>query len=200
MAAEGEIIRQTLFYSGAGASECQNVFYWRVEDAASDSAVKTDLDTWVDEEWGPEWADFATSSYSIVGANYDVVALDGTVTRNLGGTVFAIPGTESATPNPGGVNPVIFANTIRPKSRGRKFLPGINQPSTAGGFIDAATLAEMAILLVKYISLYNGAGTGAYGPGVISTVLGIGFLRFLNSGGFDDIPDYLLRRRPDRGS
>jgi hypothetical protein len=200
MGAEGEIIRQTLFYSGPGASECQNVFYWKIEDAASDSANKTDLNLWIAEEWGPAWADFASDAYEIIGVSYDVVNLDGTVARSLGGTVLSIPGTEASTVNPGGVTPVIFANTVRPKTRGRKFLPGINQASVPGGFIDAATLAEMAILLLKYVALYEGAGTGTYGPGVISTVLGVGFLRFLQAGGFDDIPDYLLRRRPDRGS
>lgn len=199
MTTQGEILRLDVNYSIPGSSLAQNVFYWRVDEATSDAEANLDMLQWVEEEWGAVWATMSDDACSISDIKTSIVNLDGTVDRVLGSLSINLAGsagiqdTEAAAVAAG-----IFAPTARPKSRGRKFVPGVTKNLTSGGIFTSTLTAVLTSLVLKYVVLWAGDEGGEYTPGIISTVTET-FLEFLLGGGFDDIPDYQRRRRPDRG-
>lgn len=202
MAEAGEIARAVIEYTQGGMSTGQNVFFWELKSGGDDSDLMLDIVEWVEDNWGAEWATFANDAALIISVSVDIVdwVIDSiNVIRNIGTEPLAIAGTQAFDQQAGGVAATIFAATERPKSRGRKYIPSVSETSIDDGLYDAALLADLAIMLLHYVSLFNG-GTGfILQPGVISTVTET-FLPFLLSGGFDDIPDYMRSRRPDEGS
>ena len=194
----GEIVRLTVSYAMSGASEAQNVFYFQAATSNTDLEMLDALETWVTDDWGSRWANMVPTGADIVRINASVVDALGTVVRDLGVRPLAISGTAVGEVSAGAVAATIFAATGRPKTRGRKFIPGIGETNLLNGFLTPITLADLALLLVLYFEGFSFDGVTVV-AGIISTVTSE-FIPFDPSGGFDDIPDYQRRRRPDRGS
>lgn len=197
--ATGEFLRGVLLYSIPGASEVLSVFHWLQSGGADDEQIGLDLTGWAEDSWGPRWADIASSLASITQLKIDVVNADGTVARDLGVKVLDVPGIINSSTQPGAVSTMLFVPTLRPKTRGRKFVPGVSEQGIENGFITPGVIADLAILALPYFSDFIGLTGTAYIPGVMSTVTAT-FEAFLKTVGFNDIPDYQRRRRPDRGS
>ena len=70
MAADGEIFRLNLEYSAPNTSQVLNVFHWRYNGAATANAnVLAAIEDWVDNDWGPDWADFAVDDWTLIGGS-----------------------------------------------------------------------------------------------------------------------------------
>jgi hypothetical protein len=200
MATDGEIIRMAVHYAVANASDIVNVFWFLIDGGdPSDIDVKNDLQVWLNNDWYDAWADFATDAMTLVGAELDVINPDGTVLRNLPSITSNLPGLTTSEAEPATLAGYIQGNTNTAKVRGRKYVPGIPEDSLDDGLLDAEILADLAVLLLAYLTdIPLGAG-GDLVAGVLSRVLE-SFIPFNGSGTTTDVPAIQRRRKPNVGS
>lgn len=195
----GDLIRFTVSYSVPGSSVPNNVFYFQVTAGAPDDEVVDAAAEWANEEWGSAWESSATLTAQLTTIKVDVVDAAGLTLRNLGQEVINRSGDFISDTNAALVAAGIFAPTGRPKSRGRKAVPGFGSDRINGGLYDASAMATLTQLALVYVAdIISGLGL-VMTPGVLSTVLGT-FIPFVGEAGFDDIPDSRITRKPDRGS
>jgi hypothetical protein len=200
MAADGEILRLTLEYTILGSSVPNNVFHFEI-----DSGAKTDEDTLDDmfnyalDGWGFEWHNLASEDAELIGGNVDVMNLDGTVLRTLGDfDITTRQGQQAVNVGAAGASGLFVAPTAQPKSRGRKFVPGLVTTAYNDGLFGPATTALLLDLLTNYLATFVFNGT-TYNHGVLSTTL-LQFLPFLGAATASDVPAYQRRRKPGVGS
>ena len=93
---------------------------------------------------------------------------------------------------------VITANTPRPKSRGRKFLPGFVETAAIGGDLITAALTALTTALNHYIADETVADTDVLSPGVPRAGVNE-FLEFTN-GEVNSIMGTQRRRKPGVGA
>lgn len=199
MASAGEIVRATIEYSVPNASDCINVFTFELNNAADDAEVLQAFEDFVDDDWGPAWQDFASNACSIIGGQVDILTDTGLVDRNIGLYVRSIVGTTSAEAAPSTLGGYLQANTNIAKTRGRKYVPGIPEDSIDSGLLDAEVLADLAVLLVLYLSgIEIDVGTELV-AGVLARILEQ-FVPFAGNGTFSDVPAIQRRRKPTVGS
>lgn len=193
------LVKVTVEYSQPGASVPNNVFFFENATENGYAAIDEAVAEWVEDEWAAAWKEISTSTCELVSYVASEVDVTGVVLGFIGSALIGTSGLGAADVAAAAVSAVIHAATDRPKSRGRKFIPGLDSDLIDSGLFDASLLGDLAVLLVKYFSGFESSGGVELNPGVLSTVAGA-FLEFNGSGGFDDIPDYQTRRRPDRGS
>jgi len=195
MATIGEILRVALHYSQQGGGDIMNVFHFIIEDASvPDTLIKDDVELWIADEWGARWALMASSGVVLLSFEADIVAIDGTVTRNIGGGIVDTAGTVGGEPLPAGCAGYLLAYTAIPKARGSKYVPGITESEQSGGELVAGYLADLALLLAVYLTPYAGSSGATLRPGVVSKVLAT-FVPFLVSGAIDTLVAYQRRRK-----
>jgi hypothetical protein len=199
MAALGEIVKGTVRYTQLGASDLLNVFYWVVTAADLDGEVLDTIVNWIENDWGPAWADFASEEASILGFDADIVNLDGTVARSLGSELTPVQGLSNAVIGVGPIAGYIQADTAEPRSRGRKFVPGYPDDAIDQGRFDLEAVGDLALMLAAWLEVLSGMDTLELTPGIPSRTL-VEFLPFIGSGSFTDVPAVQRRRKPNVGS
>jgi hypothetical protein len=91
------------------------------------------------------------------------------------------------------------ADTAFPRTKGRKYVPGIPEGQVVDGLIIAGQLVNLALLLAEYVGVIPAGVTAVLTPGVISRVTET-FRPFLAAGSITDIPAYQRRRKPNVGA
>lgn len=196
----GENLRVVAKYTAPNSSEILNVFYYAYSGAGdTDAAVLAECDTFFTDNWGLRWKNFASNDYRFTEIELDVLADDGTVTRNVGSAAIGLDGTLSVDMVPTGASALLTADTIFPKQRGRKFVPGLNENGVLDSLITPTSLALLVLLTVEYIAAITGTLNGQLTPGVLSRTL-VDFVAFGSSGAVTDVPAYQRRRKPNVGS
>lgn len=197
---DGEIARVAASYTVPGSSQVLNVFYWRLDGSSvSDASVLTALDTWFTDVWANAWAVAASEEAMLDTIDADVVAVDGTVTRNIGSIGIGVPGDVTTTDtNPAAVAGYIKANTSFPKSRGSKYVPGLTEGGTVDGLWTSTVTSVLLDLLVEWLTPIE-VGASDLTPGIIRRVAQT-FQPFSGSGSTSDVPAYQRRRKPNSGS
>lgn len=200
MATIGEVIQGVVEYSGPNASQVMNVFYWQLGTAdESDADVLTAVGNWANGSWGAAWDDLAATDWTLTNVEAKVMNLDGTVKRDLGNVIVNRAGTDAGDTSAVGVCGYLQANTVLPKTRGRKFVPGLPDTSIVDSLLTAAALADLVLLLDEYLDVFAVGGGGFITPGVIRRVAEA-WEAFNDSGGVVDVPAYQRRRKPNVGS
>lgn len=195
----GEICRITVSYATAGGSTPQNVFHTQLLSGdITDAQALIDLDNWVNAGWLDEWEDRASEDAEGIGADFDIMNVDGTVNRSLGASSYTThQGTLAQDVEPPAVSYFMFAPTALPKIRGRKFVPGVTEQGVADGLITPSALSSLTVLADFFINTYVN-GSNSYGMGVLSTVLQE-FVPFIGSYVLSDDPAYQRRRKAGVG-
>jgi hypothetical protein len=199
MASVGEIVKGAVEYAINGASDVLNVFYWEVTAAGSDEDVLDLIEDWLENDWGPVWADFASENSNLIGFQADIVDVDGVTTRSLGSRLVPIQGLSNAVPDVGMVSGYLQADTANPRSRGRKFVTGHPDDSIDAGYFDVEAMGDLAGLLVAWLEVIDLITGLEMTPGVPSKVLQT-FLQFVGDGHTSDVPAIQRRRKPNVGS
>ena len=195
MATAGEILRLALHYTQAGAGDMMNVFHFELGGTVGDDAeVAADVEGWAENIWGARWALLACSATTLSHGEYDIINLDGTVARNIGGGIYNVVGTVGGEVLPAGVAAHLTAHTTIPKARGSKYIPGVAEADSVGGQLSVGALADLAILLGFYLTAYTGANGVTITPGILSKVL-VEFVPFIASGLIDTLTAYQRRRK-----
>lgn len=194
-----EYLKVVAEYTVQGSSVPNNVFFFQLPDGESDEKILSAVDEWIADEWIEEWATIASTLAELTQVTVSKVDLFLQVTEALGTSVIQETGGSLQTTLSAAVSACIYAGTERPKSRGRKFIPGLSEEFITNGLLTPGVLGDLAVLLLAYYTPWTSTQGLLMIPGVISTVTNT-FLAFNQTGGYDDIPDYQTRRRPDRGS
>jgi len=199
MASIGEIIRVVAHYSMENAGDMQNVFHFILQTAAiADNDLIDDVSAWFQNDWGASWQELASQYATLEHFDADVVDVDGTVKRNLGGDIIDLDGlisTELMTPMDSGY---LLAYTAIPKARGSKYLPGMAEATQSAGGLNATALADLAVCLGVYLVPIAMTGGGSLLPGVASATLAA-FVPFLVSGAIDTVLATQRRRKAGVG-
>lgn len=196
----GETLRVVLRYSAPNSSEILNVFHYAYSGAGdTDADVLTACDTFFTDDWGDAWANVTSDDLSISEIELDVINDDGTVLRNIGSAAIGVTGVNAVDMSATGVAALLTADTIFPKQRGRKFVPGLSEGSLEDSLIAAGTIALLALLTLEYLADITGILNGQLTPGILSRTLQ-NFVAFESSGAVTDVPAYQRRRKPNVGS
>lgn len=90
------------------------------------------------------------------------------VTKALIGTDLpSFTHTNTDDPHPNQIAAVLVGNTSRPKSRGRKFLPGFVETASDGSDLVTAAVTAMGVALAHYIADETVSGDNVLSPGVL---------------------------------
>lgn len=196
----GELLRATVNYIIPNASAVQNVFYWRLDIAnIPDADVLTFFDDWFTNDWGSRWADVASQNAVLSTVDLMVVNGDGTVLRSVGTAIIGLTGTVVSETTSAAVSAYLSADTALPKTRGRKYVPGVSESGVLNGLFDVATVANLILLLTEYLADFNPQGNAIFKPGVLRTAINL-FQAFTGSGEVVDVPAYQRRRKPGVGA
>lgn len=197
---DGEKLRVVAKYGAPNSSQILNVFMYEYAGAGdTDADVLTACDTFFTSEWGSDWANLASDDFTFDEIELDVLNTSGTVKRNIGSTPIGLTGNLAPDMSPIGACYLLSADTIEPKQRGRKYVPGLDQDGVIDGLLTAARLVTAALLAVEYLDTITGILAGELTPGVLSRTL-IAFEPFIASGSITDVPAYQRRRKPNVGS
>lgn len=201
MASVGDIIKTTLFHSVPNSGEALLVFHHVVETADMfNNNLKAAVIDWVENDWGPDWADLGALVAEINRVLIQKVNTAGEILLEIADETVDVPGNVATPCDAAGVAGFMHASTAQPKVRGRKFIPGIADEKLSNGKLTATALAELAILATHYIEdIPEPVGGGQLGPGVRSNSLSA-FVPFSGSVVITDIPAYQRRRKPGVGS
>lgn len=198
----GEILRLTLFYSAANASVMQTVHTYQLTTGpVPDNEVIESLTGWVANVWYPDWRAFCSNEVTLDGWQADILNADGTVARNLGAlSALNLAGAVISDNDAAAVAAYMQANTAVPKTRGRKFVPGVADERIQNGVLNATSVSQLALLALTYIAERTvTGGAGVLTAGVLSKTLQQ-FVPFINSVVVTDVPAYQRRRKPNVGS
>lgn len=202
----GDLLSVVLTHDIIGSSEAQLHFSFQVasEGSSENADVLADFEDWATNVWHPIWENIGVADGEIANLLVDVVDLQGLVLENVGTETLGLVGLASGGINAAADSGLLYASTDRPKTRGRKFIPGISDASFTGGFLTGSAVSNLLLLLLEYLTDIEGTTTGnIYEPGVRSNPNAPdtpSWQQFNSSGVVNDNPSYQRRRAPKSGS
>ncbi len=200
MAVAGDIFRAAVHYTILNSSDVLNVFWWIYGGPGdTDAQVLDQIDDFLTNVWGADWDANSATDAMIDFADVDVINLDGTVNRNVGTALIGVPGSTGVDSEPGPVSQLITAETVLPKVRGRKFVPGIDDTLIVDGLLTAAALTNLVLMVLDYILVLSSLLSGNLTPGVLRKTAML-WEDFSGTGIVSDIPACQRRRKPNVGS
>lgn len=118
--------------------------------------------------------------------------------RSLGQGTLSWPGTDTGDVLPNQMAPVLLASTGRPKTRGRKFIPGFGDQSCTGSTLITNAMTALGVALNHYIADETISTNNELIVGVPSTVTGA--FEDFSTGDVNDIIGSQRRRKPGVGA
>lgn len=200
MADIGDIVRSVITYSTPGASEQQNVFWHIIEEMGiGNPALLVEIAKWVEESWGPIWAELAASSSQLVDVSVDIMNPDGTVKVNVGITLIGLDGDQASNATSAAVSGYLLAQTNLPKSRGSKYMPGVSEGAIDDGEFSLGSVIIMLAAAIIYVTPVTTVVGAVLKAGVLTRLTGT-FNEFLFEASTTNVPAYQRRRKPNVGS
>lgn len=183
------IVEMTLF-----GSKVLNVFHLMCIGGGSDPDVMEDIAVDLDDKYA------LLQPYLINDLSFDgFVFKNITQNYNMGEAPFITltVGAQSAEPLPPGTAALITLRTPVPKTRGRKFIPGIGIGSMSGGLLTGSLLTEAENFAASMIGGFIGDVNGlVFDYGVTNAVLD--FVEFTEAV-VSNVPAYQRRRKQGVG-
>ena len=181
----------------------QNVFWFLADFTSpqSDAAVEAAIESYVDDVITEVDDDIKSTCTVSPGDVNEMVWNAGEgiweVDRFIGQIEPSITFAETTEMLPHAVCPVLVANTARPKTRGRKSIPGFCEADNDMGDVSAGALAHLATALAQYLADETISSGNDLLVGVASTVTGT-FWEFTD-GHVDSLFGSQRRRKPGVG-
>lgn len=200
MAVADEIFRAAVHYTILNSSDVLNVFWWLYTGAGDpDADVLDEIEDFLESSWGVDWAANSSTDANMNFVDVDVINLDGTVLRNIGTALLDVDGTTGTDAEPGVVSQLITADTVLPKVRGRKFVPGIDDTLLVDGLLTSAALTNLVLMALDYTDPLTAGLVGVLTPGVLRKAAML-WEEFIGTATVSDVPAYQRRRKPNVGS
>lgn len=193
--------RVTIFYEGPNMSEPQNVFWFENDGIATgtDQLILDAFENWITTELAPPWSNLANNQAVMVEANVDEMTPVGEIFRPIGQIILDYQGSVAGEVSPAAVSAWMGSRTEAPRSRGSKYLPGIDEQRIVNGELSQTAMLALAECLVAYLTRIDAGSNVILAPGCLNRVLEV-FNQFIGSGSIESTPAYQRRRKPGVGS
>lgn len=199
---DGDILRGVLNMTMANGDDAKNVFSFEVEKVSLGDWLDAAASDYVRQAIGLVMTELlADITTDCTFDTIDVYRWTGTLWDYIGTTLGYLTALDIGEPLPAGVAMLMTAYTLRNKVFGRKFVYGTCEDNLTDGFLNAATLANLADAALEYITAYSGGTMGPLDflhPGVYSSAA-LGFERFGNVAVVKDVLSYQRRRKTGVG-
>jgi hypothetical protein len=203
----GDIFKATVTISLPSLVEAQNVFYWELRD----ENLGTWEDSWILDRIPGALDDFYTELLSRIANDVEIMDVNidkvewqtdkWVVVDTLGTVDLSLNGSNATDATPHGVAATLTCETDQPKSRGRKFIPGIAENDFTDSTASGALLTALTAALAVWLSDIGLSGVAVLVPGIVSVgLVGAGNFYEFTAGIVNSIAGYQRRRKPGVGS
>jgi len=201
---DGEVLKAVAEVILADGTITQMVFHFLTSFIAdqTNSAVVAAIVGYVEDimdavnAYTASTADFNPMEVNVV--EWDGTEAEWLTTRYVGQDTPTWTGAAGGDILPNQVAPVLMATTLRPKTRGRKFLPAFAETASQGSTIITAVMTTLATALAHYIADESISANNDLIVGVPSGVTGT-FKEF-SVGDVSDVIGSQRRRKPGVGA
>lgn len=187
----------------------QNVYAWELSDPTPDNPTNTNIMdalelklTSMYEDLDSQLADDVyVDDFEVDKVEWNDTLKYWETVESLGSEVLAVPGTNVDDSAPHGCACVVTADTSWPKTRARKFIPGVAEGAFTDSTLDGATLTALAAYVVEWLTDRVVVGDADLLP-VVLAASGTkeGQALGLLAAGASAIVGYQRRRKPGVGS
>jgi hypothetical protein len=180
------------------------VFHWiaNISGEADNATVLSALASALDEMWGELESVLGDAivfqPYSMSRVGWDSEEGKWLMQELLGEAASTVEPANIDAVSPNQIAATVRATTARPKSYGRKFVPGFSQNQMSGSELISGAVIALTSFLFYYLSDITLGGYGTLSPGVPRTEADT-FLEFV-TGVVNDIVGTQRKRKPGVGS
>lgn len=207
--AHGDIYKVVVSIDLPSLVIAQNVYAWELSDPTPDSPTNTNVMNALDGKLTAMYNDIAAQVADDVlvdvfdadKVEWNAVDKYWETVESLGQQPLAVAGTNVDDAAPHGCAGVVTADTSWPKTRARKFFPGIAEGAFTDSILDGATLTALSALIVEWLADIIVVGNADLIP-VVLAVSGSqeGTALRLLAAAAGAIVGYQRRRKPGVGS
>jgi hypothetical protein len=200
----GDVLKAFIELVLSDGTIAQNVFYFIANflDDEGDYDVKTAIKGYIEDIYSAISTylsdDFTINPSSVSTIVYNATEGKWEVNRLVGNITPSFTHTNTDDPFPNQIAPVLTANTLRPKSRGRKFLMGCVETMADASELVTAAVTAMGNALAVYLADETVSGSNVLSPGVPRAGVNT-FLEF-SDGSVNSIVGTQRRRKPGVGT
>jgi hypothetical protein len=201
---DGDVIRAVVEMVMDDGSIVQNVFWYLANFIANQSnatvlgALNGAIETFYSEVVGFIADSITYNPFSAQTMTWNETDQSWQVSTDLGQTSWDEPNTSIDEPFPNQMAAVVVAPTLRPKVRGRKFLPGFTENTGNAGILSAAAQTALGLFGAGYVDDVEIDVDNILQPGAASTIDGA--FRPFQSYVVNSIMGTQRRRKPGVGA
>lgn len=202
--ADGEVLKVVVPVQMDDGTVTNQVFHFQAEvtSEVNDGALLSLVGAYIDDMFANVAAYIASSTlwlpYYMTKVEWDETTQQWVMAALIGEVASSMAGTDVNDALPNQMAATVRATTSRPKSYGRKFIPGWTEDKATGGEIVAAGLTALGDFVDDYIDDIDLGSVGRLSPGVPRTSQNL-FLDFL-TGVVNSIMGTQRKRKPGVGS
>lgn len=203
MPSDGDIYKVLLEIEMPNVQLGANVFYWRLDDPEAVEPSKESVTNAIEahlETMYQEIDQLISDEYTFSDAYIDRIAWDGAkweTVEDMGSEVINITGTETGDACPHGVACVVTADTPKPKTRARKFIPGVIETAFTDSSLNASLVTALVAWAARWLTDKVVTGSAKLVPGVVTK---LGTWEPIILAAVNAIAGYQRRRKPGVGA
>lgn len=209
MAVDGDIFKVVVLIDLPTTVIAQNVYAWKLSDPTAEEPTNAAILAVLDSKITAMYTDIASQVSDAV--LFDDIEVDRVewnavdkfweTVESLGQEAIAVAGTNVDDAMPHGVAATVTGYTTWPKTRARKFFPGIAEGAAEDSIWDGATLTALAALITEWLTNKQVGVASELVPVVLSASgTKEGQALSLIAAAANSIAGYQRRRKPGVGS
>lgn len=201
---DGEYLKGVCEFELEDGTIAQNVFYFVANFVSEETntSVVNAIESYVEDIYGAI-STYLSDGFTINAGPIHKVTWDSdtskwVISALLGNILPTITHTNTNDPFPNQIAPVLVGNTLRPKTRGRKFLMGTVEEMADGSHLEAAAITAMGNALNHYLADEVVSGSNQLSPGVLRE--GVESFKEFSDGSVNSVVGTQRRRKPGVGA
>lgn len=171
---DGDILKVVQSITCPTLVHAQNVYYWRLDDPTPDNpstaqilaAIDTRLDDMYQKVNNEMSNAYEADNFTVERIEWNVDVWE--TVENVGTGNIAIVGDQPGDAAPHGCACVVTAQTSRPKTRARKFLPGVIEVDFEDSTLNGTVLGVLAQFVISWLTAQSVVGSAELVPVVAS--------------------------------
>lgn len=203
---DGDVLKVVITFDCPNLVVAQNVHYYRLDDPAPDNpsnaqiltALDTQLTTIAQQLDDHQAQDYSWAEFTAERVEWNVDHWE--TVENIGTAVLGVTGLNASDASPHGVALVITAQTSRPQTRARKFIPGIVETVWTDSTATGTLLGGAANYVSQWLLDISVVGAAELIPVVVGqSGPSAGLVYALVVGVISAVAGYQRRRKPGVG-
>lgn len=204
---DGDVLKVVLDIDCPDLVTANNVYYWQLDDSVPDNPTNSQIMTALDTKLTAMYqtidqlvhSDYFFDEIKVDRIEWNVDVWE--TVENLGLQDIHVAGTSVAGSLPHGVAVTLTADTSRPQTRARKFLPGFAEGEFDNSTLSGTLLTALAAFATAWLASQTVVGSAALDPVVVGQQGdSAGLIYALVSAAANGISGYQRRRKPGVGA